>query len=302
MKGTYRILQNGLVIAEAENVVTTEGAKLIRRFLAGQSASLGDALAVGVSGSPSALASDVRLNFEIARVPVALKNADFTTGAIIFKGTLPQSDIYSIYELGLWSQYSNALAAGFEARTLTVFNTVVEPWTNVTVDAVNTRTSANSAKITVGSSSTVQIRNVGVSLDLSGYSGNDTFSLAFYKPDNNVSTLKIVFLNSVTGGSLSSAAVAISGLPVGYNIITVAKGSFTSSGTISWSDIDTMGIDATASGTGSYVSVDALRIEDTDTVNKDYALVSHTTSGSVLAAKTAVAPMDIEYSIAVTVT
>jgi len=75
----------------------------------------------------------------------------------------------------------------------------------------------------------------------------------------------------------------------------------TQTGTVSWANITRYGFDITANASGSNVSLDAFRIEDTDTINQDFALVSHTTSGSVIATKTSTAPMDIEYAIGVTV-
>lgn len=301
MKGVFRLYQDGVLVAEKENVVTTAGKKLIQRYLAGQSASLGEAIALGVSGSPSAAVGDVRLNFEIARVPVALKNADFSGGVIVFKGTLPQEDVYTVYEMGLWSQYSDALAAGFASSVLTKFNTAVEAWSNVTADTTNTRASGQAAKVTVGSGATVSVRNSDVSLDLSGYSGNDLFSVAFYKPDNNIASVTFVFEDQTTGGNFKSAAQTISGLPVGYNVVQVAKSTMVQTGTISWASINKFGMDVTATATGSFISLDSIRVEDTDTINQDYALVSHTTNATALATKTSVAPMDVEYAVNVTV-
>jgi hypothetical protein len=301
MKGVFRLYQEGRLVAEVENTVTTAGKRLIQRYLAGQSANLGDAIGIGTMGSPSSAVGDVRLNFEITRVPVALKSADFTNNVIVFKGTLPQDDVYAIFEMGLWSQYSNALAAGFESRLLTTFNTVIEPWTNVTLDTTNVRSSIDSAKVTVGVSATVQTRNSNVLMDLSGFSGNDFFALSFYKPDNNMNSIKFVFEDLTGGGNYSSSAISISALPIGFNTITATKGSLTQTGTVSWANITRYGFDIAANASGSNVSLDAFRIEDTDTINQDYALVSHTTNATVLATKTAVAPMDIEYSLGVTV-
>lgn len=301
MKGIFRLYQDGVLISEKENTITTAGKKLIQRFLAGQSASLGEAIALGVSDSPSAAAADVRLNFEIARIPVALKNADFSSGVIVFKGTLPQEDNYSVYEMGLWSQYSDAIAAGFSSSILTRFNTAVEAWSNVTADTTNSRTSTQAAKVTVSASQTVSVRNSDVSLDLSGYSGNDLFSVAFYKPDNNIASFVLAFEDQTSGGSFKSPAQTITALPIGYNVVQIAKSAMVQTGTISWSSINKFGVDVTASGTGSYISLDSIRVEDTDTINQDYALVSHTTSATALATKTNVAPMDVEYAINVTV-
>lgn len=300
MIGTFRFYQNGKKVAESRNVITTEGKRLITRYLAGQSKSLGEAIGLGV-GATAATAADVRLTFEVARVAVDLKNADYTNNVVVYKGTLPQDDVYQIYEMGLWSQNSNVLAAGFESRSLTTFDLIVEPWTNVTADAVNVRTSADAAKVTVTASATVSVRNASVQMDLSGYSGNDQVNLAFYKPDNNIAGITFAFEDQTTGGTLKSPEQVITGLPVGYNIISVAKSAFTQTGTISWASINRYGVDVRASATGSSVTLDSIRIEDTDTVNRDYVLISHSVLGAPLV-KTSSAPMDVEYALDFVVT
>ncbi|UUG69375.1 minor tail protein [Streptomyces phage Sham] len=298
MRGFYRFYQDGKLIAEHENLLTTEGKRLILRYLAGQSPSLGGAIGLGVS-SVAATVNDVIMGFEIERIPVSLKNADYTNNVVLFKGTIEQDAAFSIYEAGLWSTASNLLSGEFDSRLITTFDLNLETWTNVTADTTANRTSSDAVKVTAASSSTTQART-DVDMEFSGYSANDTFYLAFSKPDNNITTIKLVFEDIVTGGSLSLTKT-VSSLPTGYNILAFRKGDFVSSGTISWDNITRMGFDVTAGATGSYVILDGLRIEDLDTPNQDFVLVSHTVLSSPLV-KTNTAPMDVEYALDFNVT
>lgn len=298
MRGIYRFYQNGQLIRESENLLTTEGKRLILRYLAGQSPALAAAIGLGVS-SVAASASDIILGFEIERVAVSLKNADYTNNVVLFKGTITQDEAFSIYEAGLWSAATNDLSGEFDSRLITTFDTDLEEWTNVTVDTTANRTGPDAVRVNAAISSTTSPR-LDVDMDLSGYSANDTFYLAFSKPNNNISTIKLIFQDIVSGGSLSLTKT-VSALPTGYNILTFRKGDFTSSGTISWDSISRFGFDVTAGGTAGYVILDGLRVEDLDTPNPDFVLVSHTVLGSPLV-KTDVAPMDVEYALDFSVT
>lgn len=301
MRGTFRFYQEGKLVAARQNLLTNEGKRLVLRYLSGQSASLGEAIGLGVS-TTAAAATDSILGFEVARIPVILKNADYTNNVVVFKGTLPLTDVYTIYEAGLWSQYDNPLAGEFASRTLTEFDIVAESWTNMTADNANSRSYGQAGKVTVAASTTVSVRNSSVLMDLSGYSGNDKFLLAFYKPDNNIAGITLVFEDTSLGGNFKSAEINVAALPVGYNVVSVAKSAMVQTGNIAWSNINQYGFDVRAGTTGSSVSLDAYRIEDTDTINRDYVLVSHAVSSTPLITKTATAPMDVEYALDFVVT
>ncbi|QQV92411.1 minor tail protein [Streptomyces phage MeganTheeKilla] len=298
MRGIYRFYQNGKMIAEQPNLITTEGQRLILRYLAGQSPSLGAAIGAGVS-SVAATVDDTYLGFEVERVAVNLRNADYTNGMVIFKGTIEQDVVMNIYEMGLWSSAENNLNSEFGSRLLTTFDLELEEWTNVTADATANRTSADSIKVSASSSATTSPR-LDVDMDLSGYSANDTFLLAFSKPNNNINTIKLIF-EDVVGGGNASLTKTVSSLPSGYNILQFRKGDFAISGTFSWETITRMGFDVTAGGTAGYVILDGLRVEDLDTPNQDFVLVSHAILGSPIQ-KTNVAPMDVEYALDFNVT
>lgn len=296
VSGVYRFYQNGELIRESRNVLTTEGVRLVLRVLAEQASSFGQAIGVGV-GNAAAAIGDTRLKWEVDRAQIAIKSADFDNHRVIMKATLPQNAVYKIYEMGLWSQFVNSLNSESVSRTLTTFETDFEAWTNVTLDSTQSRTSKDSAKIDAAISSTTTASN-DVLLDLSGYSALDQFNIAFYKANNNITTLALV-LDSASGSFTGSATVTA--LPVGYNILTINKGAFTSTGTPDWSAITKINVKVTAGATAGYLILDGIRIEDGDAVNPEYALVSRSVLATPLI-KTDTAPMDIEYALEFNIT
>jgi hypothetical protein len=297
IKGVYRFYQDGKLVAESPNVLTTEGKRLILRVLAEQASSLGQALAVGV-GATAASAADTRLVWEVERNPISIKSPDFDNSRVIMKTTLPQNSIYKIYEIGIWSQFVNSLNSENASRTLTTFETDIETWTNVTLDSTQARTSKDSARIDANASST-KVASTDVLLDLSGYSGLDQFNIAFYKANNNITTLALTFETS--SGNYYKRSVTVSSLATGYNVVTMNKGDFTSTGSPSWSNITKMSVEVTAGGTAGYLIMDGIRLEDSDTVNPEYALVSRSVLASPLT-KTDTSPMDIEYALEFNIT
>ena len=296
MKGVYRFYQDGKLVAEHENLITTEGQRLILRVLAEQASSIGGAIGVGV-GNAAAVVGDTRLRWEVDRQAIAIKNVDYTNSRVIMKTTLPQTSIYTIYEVGVWSQFTNNFNSDNASRVLTTFETAFENWSNATLDSTQSRTSPDSIRIDAGASATVAAAT-DVDLDLSGYSAADTFNIAFYKANNNITTLKLN-LASATGSYEGS--VTVSSLPVGYNVVTISKGAFVATGTPDWSAITTMTVKVTAGASAGYLIMDGIRIEDGDTLNPSYALVSRSVLGSPLV-KTDSSPMDIEYALEFDVT
>ncbi|QIN94596.1 tail protein [Streptomyces phage Muntaha] len=293
MNGIYRFYQGGKLIAEHKNLITNEGKRLVLRYMAGQSPSLGGGIALGVGGL-AASTSDVRLRFEIYRANVLLRNADYSTNRVLFKGEIEQEVEFTIYEAGLWSTTSNTLGTP-DSQIITTFDLETEAWTNVTTDSTNARTSASAVRVDAGASSTTSPR-VEADLDLSGYSTEDEFALAIYKPDGNVTDVSLVFANAITGGQFKLTK-SIAALTNGaYHVVYFRKGDFVATGSISWDNIDTLGVDVTAGTTGGYVILDGIRVEDTDTPDQDHILVSRTVLTSPLV-KTSTAPMEVEYSL-----
>jgi hypothetical protein len=292
IKGTYRFYQHGRLLAAQKNLITTEGERLILRFLSGNAPSLGAAIGLGVLGTPATV-NDVRLGFEVYRATVDVRSIDYDANIVLFKGSIEQNAEFTLYEAGLWSTEVNSLGAT-DSSMLTTFDTTVEDWTNTTVDATQSRTSVDSVRVDATASATTSSRAT-VDMDLSGYSTDDIFSLAFYKANNNIASIALYFGNSLSGGNFKLVKT-VSTLPVGYNVLQFRKGDFAVTGTMAWNAIDILGVDVTAGATAGYVILDGIRIEDTDTTDQDHVLVSRTVMTTPLV-KSNTAPMDVEYSL-----
>lgn len=292
MKGTYRFYQDGELIATQKNLITTEGERLILRYLAGSATSLGAAIGLGVVET-TATVNDKRLGFEVYRASVDVRSIDYDANTVLFKGAIDQNAVFNLYEAGLWSTETNALGAT-DSTFLTTFDLTSEAWTNVTADVTFPRTSEDSIRVDATANATTSPR-LEVDMDLAGYSPEDVFVLAFYKADSNIASITLYFGNSLTGGSFTLTKT-ISAMPVGYNVVEFRKGDFVVNGGITWDDIDTLGLNVTAGATAGYVIVDGLRAEDTDTPDQDHVLVSRTVMATPLV-KSSTAPMDVEYTL-----
>lgn len=276
---------------------TDNGKDVILRFLAGLVGGFGASIEVGV-GSDNPASTDTRLTFGLERVNVDVKSVDYTTGEIVFKITLPQTLSGEIHEIGLWNSAVDTNSGEFTSRILTGFDVTNEGWTNASSTTSNIRIYSNGANVSATATNTTSTR-ISAVLDLSGYSVDDIFLIAFYKPDNYIDSITLSYENSSTNGKYYLTKT-ISALPTGYNVLAFRKGDFTASGTISWDGIDRFGVDVTAGATGGTLTLDGIRVEDTDSLNPGDVLISHSLLSSPLV-KTNVAPMDIEYALGVTV-
>src|SRR5665647_3682267 len=90
MKGSYRFYQDGALVGEVENLITTAGKIYIMKYLAGYVQSIAQGLAIGL-GATAATVADTSLAFEWSRVPILMTSADYANTAIIFRGQIPVS-------------------------------------------------------------------------------------------------------------------------------------------------------------------------------------------------------------------
>jgi hypothetical protein len=107
-KGTYVFKQNGIEIGRSDNLITSNGRKMIMQYLAGARLDWATDLAIGALNTTPSLA-DMQLNFETGRYPVILKTyiaANATTGdpdLIVVRATIPENIYSNIYEIGLYA-------------------------------------------------------------------------------------------------------------------------------------------------------------------------------------------------------
>lgn len=277
-------------------MITANGRRFIKRFLAGQSGTLVGAISIGI-GNTAASLNDQRMQFEVARVPVAVSDYDFATDQLIYKGVLGEGVEGAIYEVGLWTAEVNTNAGNQMSRLITTFDSETEEWSVETFDTANTRIGVDSMKQTPAANSTSSSILTGITLDLSQYTSLDTFVLAFFNANTNASNIKIRFRTDAA----NYYEFTISGLTAGYKFASFTKGSASVVGAPDWSNINEIEVRTTAVAGGSAsVQFDGIRLEDTDTIAPEYGLIARTVLATPII-KTEGIVREIEYALSVNI-
>ena len=151
-------------------------------------------------------------------------------------------------------------------------------------------------RFNVTASTSKEYGNSIVLLDLSGYSVNDSLSLAYKKADNNVSKIRIKLYSAPTAyyyadftpsGSNGDKIESVSMSTVFSNII----------GSPDLTNITKIGIEVTANSSGNAtVYFDGIRINDEDTFDPQYGLIARHILSTPLE-KPSGRPVDIEYKL-----
>ncbi len=277
-------------------MITAAGKTFIKRYLAGQAGTMVGAMSVGI-GDTAATLNDTRMQFEFARVPVAVIDYDFVNDQLIFKGTLDEEIEGKIYEVGIWTAEVNSAAGNQESKLLTSFDSATEDWGVETFASTNTRIGVDSMRHTPVLSTTSSNILTGITLDLIDYSSLDTFVLAYYVANSFTANIKV----RIRTDSSNYYEFTVTSPTTGYKFSTFTKGSATVVGAPSWANINEIEIrtTATAGGTAS-VDYDGLRIEDVDSVAPEYGLVAHYIP-SVPVVKLEGIVQDFEYALPVTI-
>ena len=291
MIGKYRFIQDGAVVAEGTNLITTEGRRVILDSISGNLPSkLVGSLAVGV-GSTAAATSDVTLDFEVSRVDVDVSTPDYVNESVIYKADFPVQSEFIAYEAGAYYSDSEVLAG--DSYLILNIDQDYDTWTAGTYNSTNSRL-GEALRLTATTSGTTTSDQAVNALDLSQYSNSDEFVMALYS-SGNTSNVKVQFK---TDGS-NYYEITASSPSTGYGIYSVTKGSASSTGSPDWSNITTVTVSITATGGGSTtVDFDGLRVEDVDSRRDDNTLVSRSVLGTQVT-KVAGIPMTIEYEITI---
>lgn len=302
MQGFYRVYENGNLVAEEKNLITTAGRRVIADYLAGIVPNWCGALAVGV-GSTGAAITDTRLEFEAARGTVKSRTVSYGAGVIndhlvVAKATLDNDISGRFYEMGVFSADRNgalgstgstAISTGDSTEEWQIFDGSVWIDTTTAPNTVNSRNARNG--IVMDSADGLSYRLNNLSLDLSAFAPADYFVFAKMILTGSLSTLAVRFHSDDSSYySVSSSSSAFLNA-TGYKTLVWQKADFSATGTPDWSRITY--IEFVFTGTASFM-IDGIRVEERDVINSDYALVSRSIL-SVPIEKTAGSIMEIEY-------
>ena len=259
-----------------------------------------------VSGGNVSSDVDTRLGFEIYRTPVSLGSTDIqiqnetTTYSIIYKATIPQDVSGVISEIGLYPSLRTS-SNSYDSKFIADFDKYFD-W--IDLNNYSPETSTVGAKvggnvltmISNGSSSNEYKSNI--SLDLEGYSNQDSLTIAYYKEDTNLNKITLKFYSS------DSDYYYIDITPesgTGYKIsseinLSTLFGNIV--GSPSKSEIIKIGVGIVPnSSTSTSVGIDSLRINDEDTFDPLFGLLSRTILSSPYLTKMAGRQIDIEYRL-----
>lgn len=294
MRGTYRFYENGELVGEAHNLITTAGKKHFLQFLAGYVGVLVKGLSVGI-GDAAATVNDASLQYEFNRAYVNLVSVDYANTAIVFKGTIAAGVTGTVYEAGLWSEYESS--DFFRSKPLLDFSSVEGLWSSGTTIAGTSRIGIDSMRLAPAISATEMSTLSNIYLDLSGYSNLDEFALAYNVNSAFVSSIKLNLYTDATNYYTRTLAAPTAG----YKISAFKKTDFIATGAPSWSNITSVSVSvtSTAGGSGS-VDFDGLRVEDRDQNSEQIVLISRAVL-PVPVVKSAGIDMDFEYLLDLTI-
>jgi hypothetical protein len=302
VKGTIRFYENGELVHEQSNLVTTLGNQHILRHFSGIEKGIAQSIAVGV-GDTAAAVGDTELEFEIEQADVLLVSPDFTEETVIFKGRLSRGLEAIISEAGLWSVPE--IGRSDLGRMLFRFEDT-DGWDAGTYDNTNTKIGNNSLVLNpaLSTTETAVIANdpdlggVGLTLDFSTMGAAQPFKLAADVADANCESIEIMFRTDAS----NYYTLTIATPAVGYDIFDLVKGSAVATGTPDWANITQAAIAVTAeAGGASQVDFDGLRVERFDGSDVDAVLVTHAILSTPYV-KTGDRATDVEYSLSVAVT
>jgi hypothetical protein len=282
-------------------MITKFGKRFLTDYIAGNSNFSGKDIALGIS-STAATVNDTRLEFEIYRLPVNLSSINIEDDGVggfnyfaIYKTTIPQDISGVISEIGLYpgirkslNLYDSKFVTSFENNVTWVDGSNNSPALEPNSSTFLSKIGENMVRFNVTSSTSKEYANSIVLLDLSGYSVNDSLTLAYKKADNNVSKIRIKFYSTATAyyyadftpsGANGDKIESVSMSTVFNNIV----------GSPDLTNITKIGIEVTAGSSGNaVVYFDGLRIND--------GLIARHVLSTPLQ-KPSGRPVDIEYKL-----
>lgn len=302
-------------------MITKFGKRYLVSHLAGNVDFTRKELALGIGNTtPNAKGNDTRLDFEFYRVPVTLGSIDIAqTGTdvdgdpvfsytAIFQGTIPQDVSGVISEIGLYPSgrasqviYDSKFITSFENNVLWVDSSGYNPGLQVNTNTFTSKIGENMVYMQAPASSSKEYFLTVSSLDLSGYSINDSLSIAYKKEDNNLSKIRIKFYSADTKYCYVDFTPEVIGTTPD-KIQSIALTSLFSNTSVTppdFSSITKIGVEVTAgSGGTTKVYFDGLRVNDEDTFDPAYGMISRAvlTGGNIIN-KTSGRQVDIEYKL-----
>jgi hypothetical protein len=306
IKGKYIFKSNGEIIAEKENVVTSNGIQMINKYLAQSTQDWAGTLLVGALYTVSA-STDTTLAYEVSRSPITMKTYKPVSGSnqIVIKASLDPLLVASIYEIGIIPQnYFNTDAA--DNLYISEFDelygsTASSDWSvgSSVATASNVATSGSSRfgyyNIAVPTAS-IATRS-GFGLDVSGFNSNDFIQLLYYvAASSSVSPSLTFVMTDDLLNTWTSSSIRLSTSASGYYSASVRM---LNDPTASFNYVIDRLTASFAGGNGT-VYLDAVKFMDGSNKLSEQQLVSRSSSAGPLVTTKYGQPLEIEYYLTVT--
>lgn len=321
--GEYRFYEDGKEIYRSKNILTKFGKRYITQYLAGQATTNNKDIAVGI-GSTVASENNTGLDFEFYRSQVNISSVNIQTSTtsglstygVVYKTTLPVDVSGVVSEIGLFPSVTLG-STDYASKSISTFSDY-QQWTNddgsysTSVTSPTPRIGSNYLSLTAEASNSKQYSS-SIEVDITGYSPNDSLTLAYVQSDLNLDYVFVRFYSSSTNyyeirypGETSTQYTEDS--PIGYkvkplNLSNLYTSGFTS-GTPDSSSIIKVSVGAKAKASGSAnVLFDGLRINDEDSFRTDYGMISRSVLRNPITSvlepitKSLGRQMDIEYRL-----
>ena len=298
-------------------MITRFGKRFLTNYLAGNADFGQKELAFGI-GSTAASEDNTRLNFEFYRVPVTIGSIDITnTGTdqspvyvykAVYQATIPQDVAGVVSEIALYPA-SRTSRNNFDSNFLTQFDNNLlwtdsnngNPQLQLNTSQLVSKIGENMVYVQTPASTAKEYTTPLGSLDLSGYSVNDSIAIAYKKADNNVSRIRLKFYSSTTQYCfVDFTPEAMGGTPDKIQSATLNNlFSNTSATPPDFKNIIKLGVEVTANSSGTTtVYFDGVRINDEDTFDANYGMISRSVlTGGNIVTKTSGRQVDIEYKL-----
>lgn len=302
MQGKYYIYENGSLIGQYNNIITSDGMHIIRTYLSGGVSDWAGALSVGAMNFSAPSINDRSLEFESIRVPVLLKSVD--GDELVISATLPSEFNGKIFELGLYSSVVNISSEGFDDKLLTNFD---ELWTDINGDELSTSYFSSNSRV---GGRNLEVSNSSIytqsnsSLDISGYSNLDNLCILYNVTalgSDRILTIKFEDDQLPVPGS-KTITISIPGNTLGYQTIVTQLGNLVNSNFNNI--ISKIIISGSSDPSFAEIEIDAIRINDADEIDPLFAMVSRSLIGTVAGnsssdyvIKNAGIETDIEYRV-----
>lgn len=296
MKGTFSFYEDGELVGQRDNLITTAGKSAVLRYLAKMVPDYAGSILVGLDGT-APVVGDVRLGCQTSAAPVIMKSVEYSTQTVLFKATLDSNWSGKIYESGLSSLKQDSLTGAYATQLITTF-APYETWTATTSGTVVQTDPYSYAASRVGTEykyASLQTNSGWISydyyksLDLSGYSPTDQVVIGHISWTAKLTSVVLTFTDGAgyTASYTQSVTAHVPSEGVAqYNIYRINKSAFTlSNAAFDWAGIVkiTARTNGSASaGTSAYGqgAWDFIGMLDKDDLNVDSVLVSRVSSGT----------------------